>query len=82
MGGSNVLWLMVQTHNEPFCYSYNLDGVHFDLGVPITSSLSWDTHIHNVVAKANKFLGLLKRTCPLPTYVNVRRTLYLSLVKS
>ena len=64
------------------CYSCNLDGVQFDLGVPITSSLSWDTHIHYVVAKANKLLGLLKRTCRLLTYVNVRRTLYLSLVKS
>ena len=45
---------------KPLCYSYNLDGVHLtraaevkDLGVTITSSLSWDTHIHDIVAKAN-----------------------------
>ena len=53
-----------------------------DLGVHITSSLSWKPHIHAITAKANKLLGLLKRTCPLTTDVTVRRTLYLSLVKS
>ena len=36
-----------------------------DLGVIITSTLSWDSHIHTITAKANKLLGLLKRTCPL-----------------
>ena len=90
MGGSNVLCvaLSVTRRNKPFCYSYNLNGVHFmrvteekDLGVPITSSLSLDTHIHYVVSKANKLIELLKRTCPLLTYVNVSRTLYLSLVR-
>ena len=80
--------ISVTRRNKPFSYSYNLDGVHFtrvtaekDLGVHITSSLSLDTHIHYVVAKANKLLELLKRTCPLLTYVNVRGTLYLSLVR-
>ena len=53
-----------------------------DLGVIITSTLSWDSHIHTITAKANKLLGLLKRTCPLLTGVSVRRSLYLSLVKS
>ena len=31
---------------------------------------------------ANKQLGVLKRTCPSLTEIKVRRTLYLSLVKS
>ena len=53
-----------------------------DLGVIITSTLSWDSHIHTITAKANKLLGLLKRTCPLLTGVSVRHSLYLSLVKS
>ena len=40
-------------------------------------------HAHDtIVAKANKLLGPLKCTCPLITDVNVRRTLYLFLVKS
>ena len=81
--------LSVTRKRKPLCYSYNLDGVHLtraaevkDLGVTITSSLSWDTHIHDIVAKANNLPRLLKKTCPLLTDVNVRRTLYLSLVKS
>ena len=40
------------------------------------------SHIHTITAKANKLLGLLKRTCPLLYGVSVRRSLYLSLVKS
>ena len=53
-----------------------------DLGVTMTGNLSWDSHIYEITAKANKLLGLLKRTCPFLTDVSVRRTLYLSLVKS
>ena len=53
-----------------------------DLGVIVTSTLSWDKHVHAIVSKANKLLGLLKRTCPLLTNAAIRRTLYLSLVKS
>ena len=53
-----------------------------DLGVIISSKLLWESHIHAIIAKANKLLGLLKRTCPLLTDTKVRRTLCLSLVKS
>lgn len=34
-----------------------------------------------MLSKANRLLGLLKRTCPLLTDLSVRRTLYLALVK-
>ncbi|CAB4016590.1 Hypothetical predicted protein, partial [Paramuricea clavata] len=53
-----------------------------DLGVIVTDNLLWDTHIQMITAKANKMLGLLKRTCPLLTDIKIRRSLYLSLVKS
>ena len=53
-----------------------------DLGVTVTSKLSWNQHIILTVSKANKMLGLLRRTCPLLTNRDARRTLYLSLVKS
>ena len=53
-----------------------------DLGVTITSTLSRELHIQSITAKANKLLGLLKRTRPLLKDVSLRRTLYLSLVKS
>ena len=35
-----------------------------------------------IASKANKMLGLLKRTCPLLTKDKIRRSLYFSLVKS
>ena len=73
----------------PIAFDYILDGTALarfseekDLCVIITSTLSWDSHIHTCTAKANKLLGLLKQTCPLVTGVSVRRSLYLSLVKS
>ena len=53
-----------------------------DLRVTVTSKLSWNQHILLTVSKANKMLGLLRRTCPLLTNRDARRTLYLSLVKS
>ena len=53
-----------------------------DPRVIISSNLSWDSHVMHIVLKTNRMLGLLKRTCPLITDVEVRRTLYLSLVKS
>ena len=49
----------------------------------VTISLPLLRHAHDtIVAKANKLLGPLKWACPLITDVNVRRTLYLFLVKS
>ena len=53
-----------------------------DPRVIISSNLSWNSHVMHIVLKTNRMLGLLKRTCPLITDVDVRRTLYLSLVKS
>jgi hypothetical protein len=53
-----------------------------DLGLLVSSNLKWDPHILKIVAKANKMLGLLKRTCFEITNTQVRRTLYLTLVKT
>jgi hypothetical protein len=44
--------------------------------------LKWGPHILKMVAKANKMLGLLKRTCFEITNTQVKRTLYLTLVKT
>ena len=81
--------LTVTRKKFPLVHEYTLDSAQLehvstekDLGVHITSSLSWKPHIHAITAKANKLLGLLKRTCPLITDVTVQRTLFLSLVKS
>ena len=53
-----------------------------DLGVMITSKLTWETHILMVSARASKLLGLLRCTCPMLTDVKVRRPLFLAPVKS
>ena len=49
-------------------YPYKLSGCTLqsvsemvDLGVSLTSNLSWNTQTHNVVNKANKIVGFLKR---------------------
>ena len=34
-----------------------------DLGIITNHHLSWNPHIVNVVSKANRMLGLIKRTC-------------------
>ena len=81
--------LTVTRKKTAIAFDYTLDGTALtcvseekDLGVITTSTLSWDSHIHTITAKANKLLGLLKRTCPLRTGISLRRSLYLSLVKS
>ena len=48
----------------------------------IKGKLTWETQVLMVSARANKLLGLLRRTCPMQTDVKVRRSLYLALVKS
>ncbi|CAB4026825.1 Hypothetical predicted protein, partial [Paramuricea clavata] len=78
--------LTVSRKKQPVDFTYRLGSTTLthvekekDLGVTMTGKLSWDSHIHEITAKANKLLGLLKRTCPFLTDVSVRRTLYLSL---
>ena len=81
--------LSITRKKHPICFNYKLGSTDLlkvkeekDLGVTVTDTLSWNPHIQNIVSKANKLLGLLKRTCPLLPDANVRRTLYLSIVKS
>ena len=81
--------LTVTRKRNPVRYDYHLGHIDLqhvneekDLGVMITSKLTWETQVLIVSAKANKLLGLLRRTCPMLTDVKVRRSLYLALVKS
>ena len=53
-----------------------------DLGIKMSNNLKWDSQVMQVVSRANKMLDLLKRTCYSLTDEQVRKTLYLSLVKS
>jgi hypothetical protein len=53
-----------------------------DLGVEISSNLSWDTHINISVTKANRMLGLVQRTCGHNCSIQTKRQLYLTLIRS
>lgn len=68
--------LTVTREKQPLNYDYTLNYAQLER---VTEEKDL---INYVAAKANKLLGLLKRTCPLLTDVSVRRTLYLSLIKS
>ena len=54
---------------NPILFDYTMNGVPLqsvdeirDLGVIITSSLSWNNHINNIISKAARISGLIKRT--------------------
>jgi hypothetical protein len=81
--------LTVTRKHKPFEFSYHLYGNELlvckeekDLGILVSSDLKWGPHIQKMVAKANRMLGLLKRTCLEITNVRVRRALFFTLVKS
>ena len=68
-------------------YPYHMDGHVLEtvshnpyLGVELTNTLSWDTHIQKIIGKANRSLGFLRRNlgkCP----TNIKRQVYLGLVR-
>ena len=53
-----------------------------DLGIFITNNLKWSPHISNIVSKANRMLGFLRRNWTYLTDKNCRRSLYLTLVRT
>ena len=53
-----------------------------DLGVWLTSTLSFSKHIRHTVSKSMQMLGFIKRSCKSFTQINVLRSLYISLVRS
>ena len=52
------------------------------LGILTDSSLSWNAHIDMITAKANRMLGLIKRTCKDLKDTTTLKTLCCSLVRS
>ena len=81
--------LTVTRKRKPINFPYRVHGNELslckpekDLGLLVSSDLKWGPHILKTVAKANKMLGLLKRSCFEITNTQVRRTLYLTLVRS
>ncbi len=52
-----------------------------DLGITITNNLSWSKHIEEIVSKANRTLGLVKRLCRDIKDTNTRKLLYCTVVR-
>ena len=52
-----------------------------DLGVTVCCDMSWSRHIEETVAKANRTLGLVKRTCKDTHDQRVRKLLFCALVR-
>ena len=55
---------------------------HKDLGITISSNLSWESHYTFILAKAYKTLGLLWRSFSSNITIQSKKQLYLSLVRS
>ena len=61
--------LSVTRKREPITYNYTLGDTSIekvsnvsDLGVEVSSNLSWDAHVSKIVNKSNRMLGLIQRT--------------------
>ena len=52
-----------------------------DLGVITDRHVRWNSHVSCAIAKANRMLGLIKRTCKGLNDLKTLRTLYCSLVR-
>ena len=70
-------------------FQYMLDGTPLkysnfekDLGVIITPKLNFTDHCNKLYSKANSRLALNKRSCHFISNANIKRTLYLTMVRS
>ena len=69
-----------------FTYSLNNCSIqtkssHSDVGILLTNTLSWSPHISNILSKAYRSLGLIRRTVPYCSTISLKRSLYLTLVR-
>ena len=69
--------LTITRKKSPLVYAYRMNSKELlrvnkgkDLSICITTDFHWDAHIQTITVKANKMLGLLKRTCPLEKQIS------------
>ena len=83
-----LLWFP-NRHSTIFDFTYSLNEVSIpslshcrDLGIVFSHDLSWSLHYNSISAKAYRQLGLIRRTFSPSISTNVKKLLYLSLVRS
>ena len=54
---------------------------HPYLGVELDNMLSWDVHLKNTKSKSTRVLNMIRRNFTLGTSLDIRKTLYSSLVR-
>ena len=81
--------LTVTQRKSPIIFNYCMDNIKLlrcanikDIGVTLDNKLNWSTHIESIVSKANKVMGVIKRTVGYSAPVTVKKQLYISLVRS
>ena len=74
---------------KPVIFVYHMDGCQLevvsaekDLGVYITDNLTWNKQVNEQCAKASMLLGYLRKNTRLVKSITVRRSAYLTLVRS
>ena len=72
-------------HDMSYCLNGTILGKvnHFkDLGIIITSDMTWDHHIRSKVSKANQLLGMIKRSIGPNVPTHPKQLLYSTLIKT
>jgi hypothetical protein len=81
--------ISIKRNNKPLEYIYCMDNTQLprttdapDLGITITSNLSWNTHINNITSRAQNRKWFLIRTIGYDAPIRAKLLTYLSLVRS
>jgi hypothetical protein len=70
--------------DSTYCFkgkNLELVNAECDLGVWISNNLTWNKHVYEQTARANKLLGYIKRNTSFIKLSAVRRSIYLALVR-
>ena len=80
--------MKISRKKEPVLMDYCIDGRklspvtnHPNLGVLLSNNLRWNSHVENIVVKANKALGFVRRNLSRPCSERTKRLAYVTIVR-